>query len=437
MVSSSISKLPAQTPQLPDVLAPPPPANSNRTATKPITVLIVVPTLDQGAAEHGAVELVRILKLAGHHAIVAARSGRLIGDVIKSGGEFIALDVASRNPLVILRNAIALMRIARQRDCDVIHALGRAGAWSAALAAKQRGIAFVTGWTKGFSESNPFKRFYNAVMARGDRVVATCDGIADLIHARYGTSRQRLAVVPPSIDFAAFDPAAVTWERTSALRRAWGLAPETKVILVTGRIVRRKGHHVVVKAIKRLKDSGLADFACVFVGEDRGRATYPGELWDLVLANGLMDHVRMAAPVRDMPAAYATATVVVSAAIQPEGVQRAILEAQAMARPVIVSDLAAGPDVVLATPAVPDNRATGLRCPAGDEEALAAAVFRLLTMAEPARAAMGRRGRAWVIDRFDASVAAGRMLALYRELTGRRQQAGRNRVDLSGPDTDL
>jgi len=419
MVSSGISRLPAHAPQLPDALAPPPPANSNKTASKPITVLIVVPTLDQGAAEHGAIELVRILKAAGHHAIVAARSGRLIGDVMKLGGEFVALDVASKNPLVMLRNALALMRIARRRDCDVIHALGRAGAWSAALAARRRGIAFVTGWTKGFSEKNLFKRFYNGVMARGDRVVATCNGIADLVHERYGTPRQRLAVVPMGIDFAAFDPAAVTWERTSALRHAWGLGPDTKVILVTGRIVRRKGHHIVVRAIKRLKDCGLTDFVCVFVGEDRGRTAYTGELWDLVLANGLMDHIRMAAPVRDMPAAYAAAAVVVSAAVQLEGVQRAILEAQAMARPVIVSDLAAGLDVVLTTPAVPDNRATGLRCPAADDEALAAAMFRLLSMPEPARAAMGRRGRAWVIDQFDASVAARRMLALYRELSGR------------------
>jgi glycosyltransferase involved in cell wall biosynthesis len=437
MVSSGISKLPARAPQPPDTLAPPPPANSNKAAAKPITVLIVVPTLDEGAAGHSAVGLVRILKAAGHHAIVAARSGRLTGDVIKLGGEFVALDVASKNPFVMLRNALALMRIARRRDCDIVHALGRAGAWSAALAARRRRIAFVTGWTKGFSERNPFKRLYNGAMARGDRVVATCDGIADLIHARYGTPRQRLAVVPMGIDFAAFDPAAVTWERTSALRQAWGLGPDTKVILVTGRIVRRKGHHVVVKAIKRLKDRGLTDFVCVFVGEDRGRTTYPGELWDLVLANGLMEFVRMAAPVRDMPAAYAAATVVVSAAVQVEGVQRAMLEAQAMARPVIVSDLAAGPDVVLTAPAVPDNRASGLRCPAGDDEALAAAMFRLMAMPEPARAAMGRRGRAWVIEHFDGSVAAGRMLALYGELTGRARKGRRNRVDLSAPYTDL
>jgi UDP-glucuronate 4-epimerase len=39
-----------------------------------------------------------------------------------------------------------------------------------------------------------------------------------------------------------------------------------------------------------------------------------------------------------------------------------------------VSDLAAGPDVVLTTPSVPDSRVTGLRFPAGEDAALAAAL---------------------------------------------------------------
>ena len=134
------------------------------------------------------------------------------------------------------------------------------------------------------------------------------------------------------------------------MRRAWGVTPDTKVILVVGRMLRRKGHHVVVEAVRRLKEMGLKDFLCVFVGEDQGKTRYTGELWDLVLATGTADVIRMAGPVDDLPAAYAAATVVVSAAIQPEGLQRAILEAQAMARPVVVSDLGAGPDVVLAPP---------------------------------------------------------------------------------------
>ncbi|MDO8875529.1 MAG: glycosyltransferase [Pseudolabrys sp.] len=389
----------------------------------PITVMIVVPTLDVGAAEIGAVELVRILHGAGHRAIVVARAGRLLADVTAAGAEFVPLDVASKNPLVMLRNAAALIKLARERHCDVIHALGRAGAWSACAAARLRGIPFITSWYKGFREQNVLKRLYNGVMARGDRVVAGCDQLAQLVNDRYGTPWEKIAVVPCSIDFCHFDPAQVTRERIAAVRRNWGVEDDTKVILVTGRILRRKGHHVAVRAMQRLKEFGLTNFLCVFVGEDRGHTNYTGELWDLVLATGTMDVIRMATPARDMPAAYSAAAAVVSAAVQPEGVQRAMLEAQAMARPVIVSDLGAGPDVVLTAPAVPVNRVTGLRFPAGDDRALAAALLQLFSMPAPVVAAMGGRGRDWVLGHFDAAIGAEQMLRLYGDVVGRPEAA--------------
>ncbi len=388
-------------------------------ATDPITIMIVVPTLDIGAAEINAVELARILKGAGHHAVVVARAGRLLADVTAAGAEFIPLNVASKNPLIMLRNAAVLIKLARERNCDVIHALGRAGAWSACIAARMRGIPFVTSWYKGFREQNVFKRLYNGVMARGDRVVAACEQIAQLVNDRYGTPWKKIAVVPCAIDAVCFDPARVTRERVAAMRQGWGVNDDTKVILIAGRILRRKGHHVAVRAMQRLKDFGLTNFLCVFVGEDRGHTNYTGELWDLVLSTGTMDVIRMAAPVRDMPAAYKAACVVVSAAIQPEGVQRSILEAQAMARPVVVSDLGAGPDVVLTAPGVPESRITGLRFHAGDDRALAAALLQLFSMPEPAIQAIGRRGRDWVIGHFNADIGAERMMALYGELAGR------------------
>jgi glycosyltransferase involved in cell wall biosynthesis len=389
------------------------------TLPDPITVLIVVPTLDGGAADAGAVELVRILQNAGQRAIVASRAGRLVADVTSAGAEFIALDTGTNNPITILRNAAALSRLARDRKCDAIHAFGRAGAWSAFIAAKLRGIPFVTSWYKGFQEQNFLKHFYNSVMARGARVIAVSEQIAQLINDRYGTPWEKIAVVPCSIDFDRFDPALVTHVRTEAIRNSWGVKPETKINLITGRILRRKGHDVVVKAVRRLKDMGLKDFLCVFVGEDRGRTHYTGELWDLVLATGTMDVIRMAAPVSDMPAAYAAATVVVSGAIQPEGVQRALLEAQAMARPVVVSDLAAGPDVVLTAPAVPEGRVTGLRFASGDDAALASTLLRLFFLPEPSRNAMGRRSRDWVLGHFDSEGVAAQTLRLYSDITGR------------------
>ena len=390
----------------------------------PMRVLIVAPALEGGAADAGAVELTRILQNAGHKAIVVSRAGRLAADINAAGAEFVPLDVATANPVKMLRNAFALRRLARDKRCDCIHALGRSGAWSAFLAARLTRLPFLTSWYKDFRDQNLFKHVYNSVMARGDRVVAVSDQLAQLVNDRYGTPWEKLTVLPCGVDLDRFDPERMTQERIDAIRHAWGVTGETKVILVVGRILRRKGHHVVVKAVDRLKTMGLKDFLCVFVGEDRGRTHYTGELWDLVLSTGTMDVIRMAAPVHDMPAAYAAASVVVSAAIQPEGMQRAILEAQAMGRPVIVSDLAAGTDVVLTAPAVPESRVAGLRFPAGDDSRLAATLLRLFSIPQPMRAAMGGRGRDWVLGHFNAELVAEQTLQLYAEAIGRPAVAG-------------
>src|SRR6185437_12784438 len=84
-----------------------------------------------GAADAGAIELARILTGAGYRAIVVSRAGRMVADITAAGIEFVPLDVSSNNPIMILRNAIVLTRLARERQCNVIHAFGRAGAWSA------------------------------------------------------------------------------------------------------------------------------------------------------------------------------------------------------------------------------------------------------------------------------------------------------------------
>jgi glycosyltransferase involved in cell wall biosynthesis len=384
-------------------------------------VLVLAPTLHAGAADAGAVDLVRILRNAGHRVLVASNGGRLEDEVTDTGAEFIRLDVADFNPIFIARAVLALRGVVRRAKCDVIHAHGRAAAWAGLVASRMTDVPLITTWHKGYREQNLFKRLWNSSMVRGTRVIAVSDQIAEMITERYRTPADHIRIVPAAIDMARFDPALVSEDRLDTIRRSWGVAPDTKVILVVGRMLRRKGHHVVVKAVHRLKERGLKDFVCVFAGEDQGRTRYTGELWDLVTETGTADVVRLTGAVDDdMPAAYAAATVVVSASVQPEGLQRAILEAQAMARPVVASDLAAGADAVLAPPAVTEDRMTGLRVPAGDEAALAAALIRLFSLSDAGRAAIGARGRAWVAEHFEAASIARATLALYADVTRSR-----------------
>jgi glycosyltransferase involved in cell wall biosynthesis len=383
-----------------------------------LTVIIAVPTVDSGAADVGAIELVRILVEAGHRAIVVSSGGRLEPAAAGAGAELIRLDTASKNPLVIIRNGLRLAGLVRSRRCDILHAHGRTAGWSAWIAARMTGTAFVTSWYKGFREQNFLKRVYNGVMARGDRVIAVGDQMAELIAERHHAPANRITVIPATVDVGRFDPAAVSADRVNAVRAAWGASNGTKVIVVVGRMLRRKGHDVVVRAARRLKEIGLKDFLFVFVGEDQGRTRYTGEVWDLVLATDTTDVIRLN-PIEDLPAALASAAVAVSAATQPEGLQHAVLEALAMQIPVVVSDLAAGPDVVLAPPAVSEDRITGLRFASGDDAALAAALIRIFSMPEPTRQAIGVRGREWVLAQFDQASIAAQTLALYDDIAAR------------------
>jgi glycosyltransferase involved in cell wall biosynthesis len=106
--------------------------------------------------------------------------------------------------------------------------------WSAWIASRLTGVPFVTSWYKGFREQNSFKRLYNSVMARGDRIIAVSDQLAELISHRYGISWGRINVVPLSIDLQRFDPETVSHERVDEMRRSFGIDPDTKLILVTG-----------------------------------------------------------------------------------------------------------------------------------------------------------------------------------------------------------
>ncbi|HEY0235028.1 MAG TPA: glycosyltransferase [Afipia sp.] len=398
-------------------------APANRNLSAKLTILIAVPTLEAGAADTNALDLVKLLHGAGHRPVVVSSGGRLTGAVTANGGEFVAMNVASKNPVVMMQCARQLSQLIAQRGCDVVHALGRAPAWSAYAAARINRKPFITTWYKGFREQNALKRLYNGVMAKGDRVIAASEDIADLIRDRYDTPLARLAVLPAIFDVSHFDPKTVTTARIENIRHAWGVAPACRVLLAPGRMVRRKGHHLIICAAARLKAAGVKDFMIVFTGEDHGRTSYTGELWDLIAATGTNDVVRLAGLSGDLPAAFAASSAAVFASTQAEGTQRAVLGAQAMGVPAIVSNFSAGPDIVLSPPAVSEERMTGLRFTSGDDAALAAALIKILGLPETARRAVGLRGREWILAHHDTQALAERTLQLYVDLAERAPTA--------------
>src|ERR1041384_322526 len=111
--------------------------------SRPLSVLVLAPTLHAGAADAGAIDLVRILRGAGHRVVVASNGGRLEDEVAEAGAAFIRLDVADFNPIFIARAALSLNRIVRRERCDAIHAHGRAAAWAGLVVSRATGVPLI------------------------------------------------------------------------------------------------------------------------------------------------------------------------------------------------------------------------------------------------------------------------------------------------------
>jgi glycosyltransferase involved in cell wall biosynthesis len=272
------------------------------------------------------------------------------------------------------------------------------------MAARGSAVRFVTTYHGSYNEGFPGKRLYNSVMARGERVIAISAHIAALVRERHGVDPARLRIIPRGVDPARFDPEAVAPARIQALRQQWALPANRPVILMPARLTRWKGQAVLLSAAAMLPEPRPL---IVLAGDAQGRDAYCAELEKLAADSGVT--VRFAGPVSDMPAALALADLVIHASTDAEAFGRTIVEAQAMRRPVIASDLGAPRETV-------EEGVTGWRVPPGDAAALAGAITRALAMSPAARAAIGEAGRAAVLARYTTRAMQEATLGVYREL---------------------
>jgi glycosyltransferase involved in cell wall biosynthesis len=386
-----------------DIIAPATP-----TGRSP-AVLQILPNLVSGGAERGAVELAGALVQAGWASYVASSGGPLQHDITRAGATHLTLPLASKNPLVMRRNAAKLARLIRRLGIDIVHARSRAPAWSAWAAATATGRRFVTTFHNAYGARSALKRRYNSVMARGDRVIAISDFVADHAASVYGVGGDRLRTVPRGVDLEIFHPSRVGAQRIIDLARQWRLPDGVPVVMLPGRLTRWKGGLDFIAAIAKL---GRRDIFCVLAGTEQRRA-FRRELEAAIREHGLTGFFRIVEDCRDMAAAYMLADVVVSASSNPEGFGRVIVEAQAMGRPAIATDHGGARETII--PGI-----TGWLVPPRDPAALAAAIDEALSLATDERQQLAERSIAHIAARYTSEAMCAATIGVYEELLFRR-----------------
>lgn len=370
-------------------------------------VVQIIPSLGAGGAEQACSDIALGLKEAGHRSIIISSGGPREIELKRAQIKCIDGPVDSKNPMTILNNARWLTNYIREKQIDVIHARSRAPAWSAYLACRKTGCHFVTTFHAAYKFSNPFKKYYNSVMSKSDRVIAISHFIAKHIEETYGTDPAKIRTIPRGIDLERFAPGTISDERRTKLRTAWGISAAHPLILMPSRLSPIKGQSVLIEAIAKLPYQ-FENLHAVIVGDDQGRAEYHRELHNFIIAQGLQNRTKLAVHCDDMPAAYSLASLVIAPSLVPEGFGRVPVEAIAMGIPVIASDIGGFKETI-------QHGQTGWLVTPGDPQKLSDAIRIALTEPAEHRAAMAQAMQAARV-RYDKRKMVADTLSVYDEL---------------------
>lgn len=372
----------------------------------PHNILQVLPRLISGGVERGTLEIAEALTARGWGAMVASDGGALASTLAKYSAKHFAMPLTSKNPFTMWHNALGLNKLIKDQKIELIHARSRAPAWSARMAARWAGVPFITTFHGHYSTNLPFKKFYNSIMTKGERVIAISEFTAQHISETYGIDNSIIRVIPRGVDLRFFNPEQATRERVMVLLNQWKLPEDKPVLLMPARFTDWKGHEILVDALAMLPHR---DFICLMLGEQERHSDYRRRVEKRVIARDLGGYVRFMEPVRDMTSAYTIAHTVICPSVRPEAFGRVPAEAGAMERPVIAFNHGGVRETIL-----PGK--SGWLVEPFTAEALSKAIWEALKLTDAERAVMGAAGRRHIAENYTTDNMCRLTLELYDEV---------------------
>jgi len=272
------------------------------------------------------------------------------------------------------------------------------------MAAKLAGIKAVA-TVRGYTDRTLALRLYKVLdlfaLRLFDKVITVSYSLRwQVISA--GLSQERVVTIHNAIDL---EPLEVEASMDGlGLRKSFGIGHEEQVVAIVGRLSPEKGHVNFFQAARKiLAASPKTRFLVIGDGPLREK------LESLSVSLGLGSAVSFLGFRQDVVALMKMSNVVVLSSLR-EGLPNVILEALALAKPVVATRVGGVPEIIR-------DGETGLLVPPEEPEQLAGAIIYLLR--HPAEGKkLGERGKAVVAREFNVETMAYKIAEVYREVLG-------------------
>lgn len=357
-----------------------------------------------GGAERSLLLLLRDLDRTRFRPLLASNPGPLADAAANSGIHVFT------NPMPRLRRRLAagvdlwqgaraLADIIRRERIVIVHSNVMRASFYGAIASKLTRRPFVWHVRDIHTE-----RWYIWLMSRlADRSICVSEAAARPLHG------SQVTVIHNGVDLAEFDPNLVDGR---TFREELGVSKDTALVGIVGRVRPWKGQQYFLAAASELaRRAPVVRFLVVGGTVFAAKEDYVGNLKRLAHDYGIADKVTFTGHRSDIAQVLAALDIVVHCS-EAEPFARVVIEAMAMAKPILAFADGGTPEAVV-------DGETGLLVAPGDVEALAGGIEQLLQN-EPLRRAMGQKGRSRVEAMFTAEQMTQKVERVYEELLSPR-----------------
>jgi len=378
-----------------------------------LKVLQVIPKLGYGGAETGCYDLAHYLHEQGCKSYIATSGGELLEFINKKKVKLLRLPVHSKNPIIILLNSIILIFVILILNINVVHARSRAPAWSCLIATKITGRKFVTTFHGTYNFKSSIKKFYNSVMLKSHLIIAGSNFIFSHIndnYSKYLNPKKKFLVIFRGINTDYFNKKKIKETDEQKLIKKWNINKEKKIFLLPGRLTPWKGQEMFIESLNKLKiTEPNKKFIAIILGGDQGRKIFKKKLQRLVEQHRLIEEVIFIDNFNIMPLAYKISDVIFSCSIEPEAFGRVSVEAQAMEKPIIASNIGGSLETI-------KHEKTGFLFSAGDINDLYKNMSEIFDLYPATLEVMGTEGRKSVIKKFNVEKMCFSTYSEYKKL---------------------
>ena len=381
--------------------------------TTKLNVLQVIPKLGYGGAETGCYDIAHYLAENECGSFIATSGGELLKFVKKDKVKIIRLPVHSKNPVLIIFNALVLAIYIIFYKINIVHARSRAPAWTSYIASFLTNRVFVTTFHGTYNFKSNLKKFYNSIMLRSKLTIAGSNFIFNHINDNYNeylSKEKKLRVIFRGINIDYYNSKNISILKQEKLKKEWDLFSNNFTILLPGRLTYWKGQENFIDSLNILiEDYDITSFQAIILGSEQGRKVYKKKLINLVARYNLNKKIKFVSHCEEMPLAYSLADVVVSSSIEPEAFGRVSVEAQSMGKPIIASNIGGSKETII-------NKKTGFLYKHDDPRELAKSLNTVIQLSPEELKSMGNEGRKNIAKKFDVETMCQSNLKEYKKL---------------------